>query len=113
MTLTMLMSVAVLSRSVGGTVGITMASAVYQNTLKSTMWDRFGDIPGGPAEIHRILDGIEELKHLPEGWWKGVVASFTESFRFVWVMMVCWAVLALVSISLLKQHKLHSRMDRT
>lgn len=109
MTLT---SIPVLFRSIGGTVGITMASAVYQNTLKSKMWGLFGDVPGGQEEIRRILDGIEELKYLPKGWRTGVMASFTESFRVVWVMMVCWAVLALVSISLLKEHKLHSRMDR-
>ncbi|KAM0722824.1 hypothetical protein Q7P37_002266 [Cladosporium fusiforme] len=101
-----------LGRSIGGTVGITMASAAYQNTLKSTLWEQFGNLSGGPEEIDRILDGIEELKYLPEGWWTGVMESFTDSFRVVWVMMVCWAVLALVSISLLKQHKLHSRMDR-
>ncbi|EXA31557.1 hypothetical protein BFJ63_vAg16634 [Fusarium oxysporum f. sp. narcissi] len=102
-----------LARSVGGTVGITMASAAYQNTLKEMLWDRFGDESGGPEEIRRILDGLEELKHLPEGWWQGVMTSFTESFRVVWVMMACWAVLALVSISLVKQHTLHSRLDRT
>jgi hypothetical protein len=108
-----LTSVTVLARSVGGTVGITAASAVYQNTLKGRLWDLFGDVSGGPEEIHRILDGLEELKHLPQGWWRGVMGSFIESFRVVWFMMVCWALLALVSISLVKEHKLHSKLDRT
>ncbi|PNP78555.1 hypothetical protein FNYG_08103 [Fusarium nygamai] len=102
-----------LARSVGGTLGITMASAAYQSNLKEMLWDIFGDKAGGPEEIQRILDGLDELKHLPEGWWHGVMASFMESFRIVWLMMVCWAVLALFSISLVKRHTLHSRMDRT
>ncbi|KAF5536869.1 multidrug resistance protein fnx1 [Fusarium mexicanum] len=101
-----------LARSVGGTLGITMASAAYQSTLKEMLWDIFGDKAGGPEEIQRILDGLEELKHLPEGWWHGVMATFMESFRIVWLMMVCWAVLALFSISFVKRHTLHSRMDR-
>ncbi|KAF4336648.1 multidrug resistance protein fnx1 [Fusarium beomiforme] len=70
-----------LARSVGGTLGITMASAAYQSNLKEMLWDIFGAKPGGPEEIQRILDGLEELKHLPEGWWHGVMASFMESFR--------------------------------
>lgn len=107
-----LMLVGVMARSVGGTLGITVASAVYQNTLKERLWARYGDEPGGPGEIRRILDGLEELKHLPEGWWKGVMASFMEAFGRVWLMMLCWAVLALVSVSFMKQHKLYSRLDR-
>jgi hypothetical protein len=90
-----------------------MASAVYQNTLKERLWNLFGDESSGPEEIRRILDGLEELKHLPPGWWHGVMESFIQSFRVVWLMMVCWAVLALVSISLVKEHKLHSTLDRT
>ncbi|KAF5531604.1 multidrug resistance protein fnx1 [Fusarium phyllophilum] len=102
-----------LARSLGGTLGITMASAAYQSNLKEMLWDIFGDKAGGPEEIQRILDGLDELKHLPEGWWHGVMATFMGSFRIVWLMMVCWAVLALFSISLVKRHTLHSRMDRT
>jgi hypothetical protein len=90
-----------------------MASAVYQNTLKEKLWNLFGDQSGGPEEIRRILDGLEELKHLPQGWLQGVMESFMGSFRIVWVMMTCWAVLALLSISLVKEHKLHSKLDRT
>ncbi|KAF5715724.1 multidrug resistance protein fnx1 [Fusarium mundagurra] len=101
-----------LARSVGGTLGITMASAAYQSNLKEMLWDIFGDKEGGPEEIQRILDGLDELKHLPEGWWHGVMATFMESFRIVWLMMVCWAVMALFSISLVKRHTLHSTMDR-
>ncbi|KAF4982371.1 hypothetical protein FZEAL_1990 [Fusarium zealandicum] len=56
-----------LARSLGGTVGITVSSAVYQNILKARLWDRFGDEPGAAEEIHRIRDDLAEIKHLPEG----------------------------------------------
>lgn len=55
---------------------------------------------------------MEELGRLPDGWGEGVVASFMESFRLVWVMMVFWALLALVYVALLGRHKLHSTMAR-
>lgn len=104
--------IAVLGRSIGGTLGVTTASALYQNSVKEMLWDRYGNTPGGPEEIRRILDGLEELKHLPEGWWKGVVACFMGAFQSVWFMIVCWAVLALVSISFIREYKLHARLDR-
>lgn len=90
-----------------------MASAVYQNTLKERLWDRFGDAPGASELIPRILDGLEGLKNLPEGWWNGVIASFMEAFRGVWLMTLCWAILAAISVSFMIQHKLHSRLDRS
>ncbi|KAI1820627.1 major facilitator superfamily transporter [Xylaria intraflava] len=99
-------------RSVGSTLGITVGSAIYQNVLKNRLWERFGDLPGAAEEISRIRDDIDELKHLPEGWHDGVMASFQEAFHSVWLMLVGLVVLALISISLLKQHKLHSTLAR-
>ncbi|KAI1096788.1 MFS general substrate transporter [Rostrohypoxylon terebratum] len=99
-------------RSVGATVGITVASAIYQNVLKTQLWERFGDLPGAAEEIRRIRDDMSELKRLPEGWYDGVMASFMEAFRNVWFMMLGLGVLALICVSLLKQHKLHSTLSR-
>ncbi|KAI1759962.1 major facilitator superfamily domain-containing protein [Hypoxylon sp. FL1150] len=99
-------------RSVGGTLGITIASAVYQNVLKEELWGRFGGLPGAADEIHRIRDDLDELKHLPEGWYDGVIASFMEAFRSVWFAMLGLSILGLISVSLMKQHKLHSTLSR-
>ncbi|KAI0004007.1 MFS general substrate transporter [Xylariaceae sp. FL0662B] len=99
-------------RSVGGTVGITIASAIYQNVLKSELWDRFGDLPGAAEEIHRIRDDLGELQHLPEGWYDGVIASFMEAFRSVWFTMLGLVLLGLISVSFMRQHKLHSTLSR-
>ncbi|KAI0129202.1 MFS general substrate transporter [Hypoxylon sp. NC0597] len=99
-------------RSVGGTVGITVASAIYQNVLKTQLWERFGDLPGAADEIRRIRDDLDELKHLPEGWHDGVIASFMEAFRSVWFTMLGLSILGLISVSLMKQHKLHSTLSR-
>ncbi|KAI1802961.1 MFS general substrate transporter [Daldinia bambusicola] len=99
-------------RSVGGTVGVTIASAIYQNVLKSELWGRFGDFPGAAEEISRIRDDLDELKHLPNGWYDGVLASFMEAFRSVWLTMLGLVLLELVCVSLMKQHKLHSTLSR-
>ncbi|KAI1329102.1 major facilitator superfamily transporter [Xylariaceae sp. FL0255] len=100
-------------RSVGSTLGITVGSAIYQNVLKAELWDRFGDLPGAAEEIQRIRDDLDELKHLPEGWHDGVMASFMEAFGSVWYTMVGLAVAAVIFASLMKQHKLHTTLART
>ncbi|GAB1314274.1 hypothetical protein MFIFM68171_04484 [Madurella fahalii] len=99
-------------RSVGATLGITAASVVYQNILKARLWDRFGHLPGAAEEIARIRDDLGELGRLPEGWYEGVIQSFMEAFRGVWLTALSLTILALVSVSLMKQHKLHSNLAR-
>ncbi|KAI3334936.1 major facilitator superfamily domain-containing protein [Ustulina deusta] len=99
-------------RSVGSTIGITIGSAIYQNVLKDRLWERFGDLPGAAEEIKRIRDDIDELNHLPEGWHDGVAASFQDAFRSLWFTLVGLAALAVISVSLMKQHKLYSTLSR-
>lgn len=101
-----------LARSLGGTIGITIGSAVYQNILKARLWQRFGDWPDAAEEIRRIRDDLDELKHLPAGWHDGVIQSFVEAFRGVWLTLLAMAVGALFFISLMRQHTLHSTLSR-
>ncbi|PSR78439.1 major facilitator superfamily domain-containing protein [Coniella lustricola] len=100
-------------RSVGATLGVTLASVVYQNILKAKLWQRFGSLPGAAEEIKLIRDDLSELKHLPEGWREGVIASFMEAFRGVWLTTLGLAIVGLLCVSLMKQHKLHSNLARS
>ena len=99
-------------RSVGATLGITLASAVYQNLLRMGLWERFGGLPGAAEEIERIRDDLGELGRLPEGWYEGVIAAFMEAFKGVWMMAMGLTVTALVCVSFMRQHKLHSNLAR-
>ncbi|KAK7416826.1 hypothetical protein QQZ08_011877 [Neonectria magnoliae] len=101
-----------LARSLGGTVGITIGSAVYQNILKAQLWERFGDEPNAAEEIRRIRDDLDALKHLPEGWYDGVISSFMAAFRGVWATLLGISILALICISFMRQHTLHSNLER-
>ncbi|ERS99322.1 MFS multidrug transporter [Sporothrix schenckii 1099-18] len=99
-------------RSVGGTLGLTLASAVYQNILRKELWARFGHLPGAAEEIARIRDDLGELQHLPPGWHDGVIASFMDAFRGVWLMGLGLGGIGLVAMALMKQHTLHSTLSR-
>lgn len=93
-------------------MGITIGSAVYQNVLKARLWDRLGDQPEAADEIRRIRDDMDELKHLPPGWYDDVIDSFMDAFRGVWLTMLGLAVMGLVCVSLMRHHTLHSTLDR-
>ncbi|WYZ38841.1 hypothetical protein EsH8_III_000755 [Colletotrichum jinshuiense] len=101
-----------LARSLGGTIGITIGSAVYQNVLRNRLWDRFGDYPNAAETIGRIRDDLDELKNLPPGWKQGVIDSFMEAFSSVWFTMLGMSILALIFVSLMRQHVLHSTLER-
>lgn len=102
-----------LARSLGGTIGVTVSSAVYQNVLKDRLWKRFGDEPHAAEIIQKIRDDLNFLKHLPPGWHDGVLDSFMEAFRGVWFTMLALAIGALICVALIRQHTLHTNLSRT
>ena len=91
---------------------MAFASAKYQYTLKERLWSHFGDEPHAAEKIDRIRNNLEELTHLPHGWRHGVMASFAAAFHSVWLIMLAAAVFAAVCIGFIKQHQLHSTLDR-
>ncbi|KAH7253684.1 major facilitator superfamily domain-containing protein [Fusarium redolens] len=101
-----------LARSLGGTVGITLASVLYQSSLDMSLWALFGDKPNAADKIQKIKDDLTEIYCLPKAWYEGVLESLMQAFGRVWLMMLAWAVLALVCISPIKQHKLFTTLDR-
>jgi hypothetical protein len=85
---------------------------VYQNLLKSGLWSRFADFPDAAERIARIRDDLRELDHLPIEWRQGVIDAFMEAFRGVWLTMLGLSLAALVCVSLMRQHTLHSTLER-
>lgn len=99
-------------RSTGSSIGITIASAVFQNILKSRLYDRFGELPGAADEIRRIRDSVEEIKHLPKGWYDGVLEAHVEALRGVWTVVLGFAAMAALVSFLIREHKLYSTLER-
>ncbi|EFX02510.1 major facilitator superfamily transporter multidrug resistance [Grosmannia clavigera kw1407] len=99
-------------RSVGATLGLTVASAVYQNILRARLWLRLGHLPDAADEIARICDDLAELHRLPPGWHDPVIQSFMDAFRGVWLTGLVLALVGLVCVSLMKQHTLHATLER-
>lgn len=99
-------------RSTGSTIGITVASAVFQNVLKSGLWSCLGGRENAKELISRIRDNLAEIWKLPSDWIPGVLAAYMNSLRAVFVTLLGLMVLgALVSLGM-REHKLHSNLAR-
>lgn len=99
-------------RSTGSSIGITIASAVYQNILKSALWNKFWDKPDAEEIIGKIRDSFEELNKLPDGWREGVEESYMDAFRGVFLTALGFAILMAGVGSMMRQNVLHERLDR-
>ncbi len=99
-------------RSTGSTIGVTIASAVYQNLLLSNLHSLFDGWEGAEDEIKRIRDNFDELKRLPPGWQAGVMKSFEGALRGVFLTALGIAVLGMVAGCFMREHVLHSSLAR-
>ncbi|KAK5232208.1 hypothetical protein LTR47_006737 [Exophiala xenobiotica] len=100
-------------RSTGSTIGITIASAVFQNILTKELRDEYGGMPGSEREIRRIRDSLQGIKHLPAGWDEGVVyAIYMDALRGAFIAGLGLAALAAVAGLGMKEHVLHKNLAR-
>lgn len=100
-------------RSTGSTIGVTIASAVFQNILVSSLHEKFDGYPGAEKEIRKIRDSFDELKHLPRGWKEGVLESYGGALRGVFLTALGVAVLGFIMGAFMREHVLHNNLART
>lgn len=99
-------------RSTGSTIGITVASAVFQNILKTELWSRFGDRKDAKEVIGRLRDSLDEIQNLPESWKGEVMQVYMDALRGVFLTTVGIAVLGFAISLLMREHTLHSNLAR-
>lgn len=99
-------------RSTGSVIGITIASAVFQNVLKSRLWTTLGEHKGAAEIIDRLRDSLDEIGRLPVDLREVVRGVYMDALRAVFVTTVGISVLgALVSLAM-REHKLHNTLER-
>ena len=99
-------------RSTGSVIGITIASAVFQNILKSELWSRFGDRKDAAEIIGRLQDSLDEIQRLPPGWKGPVMQVYMDALRGVFLTTVGIAVLGFIISLFMREHTLHSNLAR-
>lgn len=99
-------------RSTGSTIGITIASAVFQNILQLELWGRFGDRKDAAEVIGKLRDSLDEIKNLPLSWKAGVMDVYMDALRGVFLTTLGLAVVGLLVSLAMREHKLHSNLAR-
>ncbi|KAK9371149.1 major facilitator superfamily domain-containing protein [Lipomyces kononenkoae] len=98
-------------RAIGSTLGVSIASAIFQNVLATCLFSRVTG-PGADEIISRILDSVDEVNRVPEEYALVIRQSYLDACRGVFIFV---AILALVNIGpcmLMKEHKLHNSLQR-
>ena len=99
-------------RSTGSAIGITIASAVFQNILKIRLWVELGGREGAADVIGRLRDSLDEIKTLPVEWRGEVREVYMEALRGVFLTTLGIAVIGgLVSLAM-REHVLHKTLER-
>ena len=99
-------------RSTGSAIGITIASAVFQNILKMKLWAILGYQEGAADLIRRLRDSLDEIDLLPVGERALVREAYMNALTGVFVALLGIAILgALVSL-FMREHILHRNLAR-
>ena len=99
-------------RSTGSTIGITVASAVFQNLLKEGLYERFGDRPNAAEVIRRIRDNVDTVKHLSPRWHDGAIEAHVDALRGVWTVVLGFATMTALVSFFIREQTLHKTLDR-
>ncbi|KAL9098981.1 MAG: hypothetical protein Q9163_005449 [Psora crenata] len=99
-------------RSTGSAIGVTIASAVFQNLLSKNLLKAIGDKDNAADVIGRLRDSLEVINQLPSEWKFDVQRAYMESLRGVFLTTLGISVLAgLVSLAI-REHTLYTSLSR-
>ncbi|CAF9909721.1 MAG: hypothetical protein ALECFALPRED_005981 [Alectoria fallacina] len=99
-------------RSTGSAIGITIASAVFQNILKIRLWAEFGDRKDAAGIIGKLRDSLDVIKTLPVEWRGEVREIYTEALRGVFLTTLGICIIGgLISLAM-REHVLHKTLER-
>lgn len=99
-------------RSTGSAIGITVASAVFQNILKIRLQDILGGKEGGQEAIAELRDSLEAIKALPIDWQSEVRGVYMEALRAVFLTTLGLSVVGACMSLLMREHTLHGTLAR-
>ncbi|MCJ1313968.1 hypothetical protein MMC25_007648 [Agyrium rufum] len=99
-------------RSTGSTIGVTIASAVFQNTLTKGLWDGLGDRKDANELIPRLRESLEEIQLLPPALKLQVQEIYVEACRGVFYTALGLGTAGALISLLMREHKLHTSLSR-
>ena len=99
-------------RSTGSAIGITIASAVFQNLLSRNLWCAIGDRKGAEDAIERLRDSLDVIKQLPADWKLDVQQAYMESLRGVFLTSLGITIVASLISLAMRENTLYTSLSR-
>lgn len=99
-------------RSTGSTLGIAIASAVFQNILDVKLQARLSHLPDAADVIAKLRNNLEEIHRVPRGWEGIVTGVYMDALRGVFLTTMGIGVLGLLVSLVMKEHVLHTNLAR-
>ena len=99
-------------RSTGSTIGITVASVVFQNILNTQLWTRLGDRAGADVIIPRVRESLDAVKDLPWMYKADVEQIYMDALTATFRAILLMGVMGFVASLFLREHRLYSTLTR-
>ena len=99
-------------RSAGSTIGITVASVVFQNVLNTQLWTRLGDRAGADVIIPRVREILDAVKDLPWTWKADVEQIYMNALTATFQAILLIGVMGFVASLFLREHQLYTTITR-
>ncbi|KAK6455000.1 membrane transporter [Scheffersomyces xylosifermentans] len=103
-------------RSTGSTLGVAIASAIFQNVLKSTLTTKVNALISDPQEASKIIARALENTNYTSEAPKVVRAAIRDSYALgckgAFIFSTVTICLGYISSLFMREHKLHTRLER-
>ncbi|KAI4107371.1 MAG: hypothetical protein L6R37_001732 [Teloschistes peruensis] len=96
-------------RSTGSTIGVAIASAVFQNILHRRLRTYF---PNSPDLIHRLRDSLDEIQKLPPDLKGQVTDVYMEALHGVFLTSLGIVIMGALCSLFMREHTLHANLAR-
>lgn len=97
-------------RSTGSTIGISIASAVFQNKLQSQLKTKFGK--DKTAIAVKVRNDIHEIYKLPTDLKQKALEAYMDAFKGVWASLLAMVLIATILGFFVREHVLHTNLAR-
>ncbi|TVY80882.1 Vacuolar membrane amino acid uptake transporter fnx2 [Lachnellula suecica] len=99
-------------RSTGTVIGITIASAVFRNVLRSQLRACLGDDSDARSIISRLEHNLGAIHELGSAMKEEASQAYMSALRAVFLTLLGLAFFGVLAGSFMREHKLHSRLSR-
>ncbi|KAK9465335.1 major facilitator superfamily domain-containing protein [Lipomyces arxii] len=98
-------------RGTGATIGVAIGAAIFQNTLGTKLRERITG-PGADAIIDLVSNSVEAIADLPPEYKLSVTQSYLDAVHAVLYASAFFSVCAAIASMTMKEHVLHSTVNR-